>query len=221
MHVKVSKTAGQNDGPVKMFLASILGVIPADVSGTAVAIISFPKVVGGRDEGGGPGGLKPMVATKAIVDKYLNLPGNFQFKIGEESKDPSINDTMWSTFKVDSDSNAYTKELILTGNPEPFAIGDSVYLQPGARAVDYGPEEMGKFINQTVVLMTVDPSTMVEKTMAPILGFVAFHITGYSQGGKYVEGYFDKEYLITNPQKPRLPDPDNPPSSSNSPQLVY
>ena len=107
---------------------------------------------------------------------------------------------MWSTFKVDSNSDAYTKELILNGNPDPIYIGDSVYLQPGVRAVDYGPTEMGKFINQTVVLPIVDPLTLVEKTSAPILGFIAFHITGYSQGGQYIEGYFDKEYLITNPQ---------------------
>ena len=78
---------------------------------------------------------------------------------------------MWTTFKVDSNSNDYTKELILNGNPEDIYIGDSIYLQPGVRAVDYGPNEMGKFINQTVVLPIVDPVTLVEKTMAPILGF--------------------------------------------------
>jgi Flp pilus assembly protein TadG len=39
VRVKVSKTAGKNDGPVSMYLASILGVLPADVSATSVAII--------------------------------------------------------------------------------------------------------------------------------------------------------------------------------------
>ena len=127
---------------------------------------------------------------------------------------------MWSTFKVDSDSNAYTKELILTGNPDPISIGDNVYLQPGVRAVDYGPNEMGKFINQTVVLPIVDPVTLVEKTMAPIIGFIAFHITGFSQGGQYIEGYFDKEYAITNPQGIGLPNAGVP-SSPSPPKLVY
>jgi len=211
--VRVEKSSGNNGGQVQMFLASVLGVLPADVSATSVAMISYPT-------GMKAGGVKPLVATKEIVDKYWNSSGNFQFKIGEESSDPSINDTMWTTFKVDSNSNDYTKELILNGNPEPIYIGDSVYLQPGVRAVDYGPNEMGKFVNQTVVLTIVDPDTLLANTMAPVLGFVAFHITNYSQGDKYVEGYFDKNYVITNPPGAGSPNP-NVSSTSNPPQLVY
>ena len=215
MQVKVSKTAGQNHGPVKMFLASVLGIMPADASATSVAIISFPT-------GLGAGGLKPLVATKKIVENYWNRsdPDNpglpFQFKLGDGKQ---ADDTMWTTFKVDSNSNDYTKELILNGNPGDIYIGDSVYLQPGVRAVDYGPNEMGKFINQTVMLAIVDPVTLVEQTTAPILDFIAFHITGYSQGGQYIEGYFDKHYVITNPQGVGLP--HNPYSTSNPPQLVF
>jgi hypothetical protein len=214
--VSIVKAAGQNGGPIRMFFAPILGMPTKDLSAQAAAVISFPQGVG-------PGTLKPMVATKTIINNYWNSfdplnPGQpFQFKLGDGSQ---ANDTMWSTFKVDSDSNAYTKELILNGNPDPMYIGDSVYLQPGVRAVDYGPNEMGKFVNQTVVLPIVDPSTLVEKTMAPILGFVAFHITGYSQGGQYIEGYFDKEYVITNPQGVGLPN-SGVPSTPSPPKLVY
>ena len=214
--VTVSKTAGKNDGPVSMYLASILGLLSADVGAASVAIISFPT-------GMPPGGLKPMVATTDIIDKYWdksdpNNPGQpFQFKLGDGTQ---AEDTMWSTFKVDDNSNAYTKELILTGNPTDVYIGDGVYLQPGVRAVDYGPNEMGKFNNQTVVLPVVAPDTLTEKTFAPILDFIAFHITGYSQGGHYVEGYFDKNYVITNPQAGKGV-PTHSYSTSNSPQLVY
>ncbi|MBM4302409.1 MAG: hypothetical protein FJ121_12955 [Deltaproteobacteria bacterium] len=216
VQVTIAKAAGQNGGPIQMYFAPIFGVLTRDLSARAAAVISFPKGVGA-------GALKPMVATKTIINKYWNSfdplnPGQpFQFKLGDGSQ---AEDTMWSTFKVDSNSNAYTKELILNGNPEPIYIGDSVYLQPGARAVDYGPDEMGKFINQTVVLPIVDPATLVEKTMAPILGFIAFYITGYSQGGKYIEGYFDKEYTIANPQGVGLPN-SGVPSTPNPPKLVY
>jgi Flp pilus assembly protein TadG len=201
---------------VPMMFAPLLGINTYKVSAQATAMISFPKGVP-------KGALKPMVATKAIVDNYWDkydplrpdLP--FQFKLGDGSQ---AEDTMWSTFKVDSDSNDYTKELILNGNPEPIYVGDSVYLQPGARAVDYGPNEMGKFINQTVVLPIVAPDTLVAKTMAPILGFIAFHITGYSQGGKYIEGYFDKSYEITNPQGVGLPNTNVAGMTSNPPKLI-
>ena len=166
----MSKTAGKNDGPVSKYLAPVLNIIPGvsveptvDVSAASVAIISFPT-------GMPPGGLKPMVATTDIIDKYWdrsdpNNPGQpFQFKLGDGTQ---AEDTMWSTFKVDDNSNAYTKQLILTGNPTDIYIGDGVWLQPGVRAVDYGPNEMGKFINQTVVLPVVAPDTLTEKTLRP------------------------------------------------------
>jgi hypothetical protein len=213
VRVTLSKSEGQNGGPVSMYLASLLGVLPANVSASSVAIISFPT-------GMPPGGLKPMVATTDIINKYWNQPGTVQFKLGEPDKAATVDDTMWSTFKVDDNSNAYTKELILTGNPTDIYIGDGVWLQPGVRAVDYGPMEMGKFINQTVVLPVVAPDTLTEKTFAPILDFIAFHITGYSQGGQYIEGYFDKNYVITNPQK-GTGTPSNPYSTPSAPQLVY
>lgn len=226
VRVTVSKTTGQNDGPVKRYLAPLLNIIPgvfleptADASATSVAMVSFNTSMPS-------GGLKPMVATKTIVDKYwekydpLNPTVPFQFKLGDGK---TAEDTMWSTFKVINNSNDYTKQLILNGNPDPLAIGDMIHLQPGVRAVDYGPNEMGKFINTTVILPIVDPQTLVADTDAPVLGFIAFHITGYNQGGQYVEGYFDKT-VISNPDQniTGLPNPAyNAPPNSNPPQLVY
>ena len=103
----------------------------------------------------------------------------------------------------------------------PLSIGDSIHLQPGVRAVDYGPNEMGQFINQTVVLPIVNPATLVADTDAPILGFVAFHITGYNQGGQYIEGYFDKT-VISNPYQNITGLPGSTaPTIFNPPQLVY
>jgi Flp pilus assembly protein TadG len=216
VQVTITKTDGQNDGPIQLFFAPIFGVQSRNLTTRAVAVIPFPTGVGN-------GVLKPMVATKTIIDNYWNRfdplnPGQpFQFKLGDGSQ---ADDTMWSTFKVDSNSDEYTKNLIINGNPDPLYIGDSIHLQPGARAVDYGPNEMGKFVNQTVVLPIVDPATLVANTDATILGFIAFHITGYSQGGKYIEGYFDKQYAIANPQGVG---PANPSvaSTPSPPKLVY
>jgi Flp pilus assembly protein TadG len=217
MHVTVSKTDGQNNGKIKLWLASFFGVLSAAGRGEAVAMVSF-------NTGIPPGGLKPMIATKAIVDKYwdkydpLNPTLPFQFKLGDGS---TAEDTMWSSFKVADNSDAYTKQLIEHGNPDTLNIGDSIHLQPGARAVDYGPNEMGAFINQTVVLPIVNPDRLDANTDAPILGFIPFHITGYNQGSKYIEGYFDKT-VISNPYQniTGLPASTSP-TSFNPPQLVY
>ena len=75
--MRYTKTAGQNDGQVKMYLASVLGVLPADVSATSVAMITFPQGVG-------PGALKPRCRNQKILwintcsilkflDKLFNL----------------------------------------------------------------------------------------------------------------------------------------------------
>jgi hypothetical protein len=186
---------------------------------TSVAVV-VPKSMG-------IGGLKPMVATTAILQKYGGSSGNIQFQLGEpnvQDIDKSINDTMWTTFNTvdpNPNSNALTKELIANGNPDPVWIGDMIHLQPGVRAVDYGPNEMGKFLNTTVVVPIVAPETLVANTDAKVLGFVAFHITGWSQGGTqgglatekgdYVMGYFDKDYVITNPQGSTIPQGLDPP----------
>jgi hypothetical protein len=226
MLVTVSKTAGQNEGPVKRYLAPLLNIIPgvflaptADTSATSVAMISF-------NTGMPPSSfIKPMVATKTIIDKYwekydpLNPTVPFQFKLGDGSQ---AEDTMWSSFKVDDNSDAYTKQLINQGNPDPLKIDDMIHLQPGARAVDYGPNEMGQFINQTVVLPIVDvpPGELTTNTEKPILGFIPFHITGYNQGGKYIEGYFDKT-VISNPYQDITGLPGSTaPTIFNPPQLV-
>jgi len=220
VQVTITKAAGSNGGPVKMFLASVLGVLPADVSAKSVAMISFP---GGMKIGG----LKPLVATEDILAKYwdgfdpLNPTKPVRFKVGEpDKKDASVNDTMWTSFLADTNSNAYTKDLIDGVIPGEVWIGDSIHLQPGTRADDYGIKEMGRFKDTTVVIPIVDPATLLANCEAPIKGFIAFHITNYSQGGQYLEGYFDKDYVITNPQGAGSPNPSVH-STSNPPQLVY
>ena len=217
--VTVSKTAGKNDGPVKMFLASVLGVISADRSATSVAMISFPtKML--------KGGLKPLVATTDILAKYWEKfnPQNplepMRFQIGDpQQKNSSVNDTMWTSFQPDINSDAYTKELIHGMIPGEVGVGEMIHLQPGARADDYGIKEMGFYNNQTVVIPIVTPETLIKNCEAPVEGFVAFHITDYNQGAKYIEGYFDEDYSITLPQK-KSGNPPSKYSTAGPPQLV-
>jgi hypothetical protein len=227
--VKVSKTAGKNGGPVQMFLASVLGVLSADRSATSVAIISFPT-------GMKKGGLKPMVATKDIVDKYWDWPLGTPvvFKLGDGK---TAEDTMWTTFLVSEpadQANAATlsRTLIQEGNPDPIYSAphdppSSIYLQPGVEATLYGDATgdkitgMGDFKDQTVVIPVVDVDNLTVKTQADVQGFIAFHITDFSQGGRYIQGYFDKSYTIENPQTGSSNVPTNPYSIAISPQLVY
>ena len=229
MHVRVSKTDGQNNGAVKMFLASIFGVLSADRLRESVAIVSF-------NSGIPAGSLKPMVATKHIVDFYWDkqnpdhLTEPFQFTLGDGNK--ADEDTMWTSFLVaeppdKANAAILARGLIRNGNPDPISIGSPIYLQPGAEATLYGdtPGEvitgMGDFINQTVVLPIVEPYDLVHKQTAAVQGFIAFHITGFNQGGKYIRGYLDKN-IISNPYQNITGFFGAPaPTIFNPPQLVY
>lgn len=206
-----------------MYLVSILGALTADMDATSVAMISFPTGVG-------PDALKPLVATKDIIDKYWDKRDGFKFKIGEPEKgggkedgkekgDDQIDEGMWTSFKDPANDAKTVKDLMKDGNPTILQVDDNIYLPPGEKATLYGDKNMGQFINQTVVLPVVDPADLNPKDMAPIKDFIAFHITDYSQGGKYIEGYFDKDYVITNPQKGQG-FPPYPYSTPSAPQLV-
>ena len=51
------------------------------------------------------------------------------------------------------------------------------------------------------------------------MGFIGFHITGYNQGGKYIEGYFDKTVIAT-PIKILLASQGPPLQPSSTPPLT-
>ena len=216
VRVTVSKTAGSNGGPISMYLASFLGVLPADVGATSVAIISFPTAMP-------PGGLKPMVATTDIIDKYWGMsdpdnPGQpFQFKLGDGKQ---AEDTMWSTFKVDRQFQRLHEGIDFNRQPHRHIYRRECH--GSNRGLGRSITGRMKWENLSIrrwCCRWLLPETLTEKTFAPILDFIAFHITGYSQGGQYVEGYFDKNYVVTNPQKGSGV-PSNPYSTPSAPQLV-
>jgi hypothetical protein len=69
-----------------------------------------------------------------------------------------------------------------------------------------------------VVLALVN-ADMTSKTFTPVLGFVAFNIEAVFQGAKYIQGHFDKDYIITNATGIGSPTADTL-STSNPPKLV-
>jgi hypothetical protein len=203
MHVMVSKIAGQNGGPVKMYLASVLGVLPKDVSATSVAMVSFPK-------GMKPGSLFPLAASKFIVDQEWTKNPPVSFKIGE-----SATNGTWTSFKVNNEAASYVAGLISGGNPEYLKLNDMIWLQPGAKASNYGNAE--SLIGKTVVIALYDDTSSLNPT--PIKGFVAFKIEAVNQGQKWIQGHLVKDFIITQAQDVGWEAPDTF-SSSNPPQLV-
>jgi hypothetical protein len=204
IQVGVAKTAGLNSGPLQLLFAPIFGVNTFDLAAQAVAIISFPT-------GEPPGAMFPLAVAQTIVNQFWNQDPPVSFRVGSGSENGQ-----WTSFKVDNNSASYVKGLINNGNPTALKLQDNIYIQPGVKASNYG--NAAPYVGRTVVLALVN-ADMTSKTFTPVLGFVAFNIEAVFQGAKYIQGHFDKNYIITNATGIGSPTADTL-STSNPPKLV-
>jgi Flp pilus assembly protein TadG len=203
VHVQIAKSAGQNGGPLQMMFAPIFGVQTFDLSGQAVAMISFPS-------GMPVGAVFPLAAAQSIVNQYWTRNPPISFRIGSGSSNGQ-----WTSFKVNNQSASYIKGLITKGNPTVLNVNNNIYIQTGVVASNYG--DAASHVGQTVVIPLV--ASLASGTER-ILGFVAFKIEAVSQPGKYIQGHFDKDFEITNAVGTGRPPRDSP-STSTPPKLVY
>jgi hypothetical protein len=182
VRVQIVKSAGHNGGPLQMMFAPIFGVHTFNLSAQAVAMISFPS-------GMPVGAVFPLAAAKTIVDQYWTRNPPVSFKVGSGG---SANG-QWTSFKKNDSSASYVDGLVSGGNPTALNLNDSIYIQTGVKASNYGTA--ASHVGQTVVIALV--ASLASGT-DPILGFVAFKIEAVSQSGKYIQGHFDKDFNINN-----------------------
>jgi len=204
VRVQIAKSAGHNGGPLQMMFAPIFGVHTFDLSGQAVAMISFPS-------GMPVGAVFPLAAAQSIVKTYWNQTPAVSFKVGSGGS----GNGQWTSFKVNDQSASTIQGLIKSGNPSALNLNDNIYIQTGVKASNYG--DAASHVGQTVVLPLV--ASLASGT-DPILGFVAFYVEAANQAGKYIQGHFDKSFNITNAMGIGLP-PANSPVTPNPPKLVY
>ena len=184
----------QNNGPLGLLFAPVLGIDDTDVEATATAVIAAPS---------GGTGLFPFVIGMKMLDhfwdtstsspvlyngvaKTINLGSIYTFD-GEE-----VLSGQWTTFQssVKNPDVPFMRDLIDNGNETELSIGDNTYIQPGAKATLYSEVPVGTTVGMFIV-DEVDTNSFV-----PIVAIAAFHIDGYSQGGKYITGHFVDAAII-------------------------
>ncbi|MBW6493609.1 MAG: pilus assembly protein TadE [Burkholderiaceae bacterium] len=203
IQVTVSRKGVDNDGPVTLFLAPILGVNTSDVSAVATAILA---PIGGAY----PGQLFPVAISKCLFDNFWDsstntpktatttdpLPGDdlpqvvgrpYEFRIGSTYHYDPCKSGQWTSFQTDNNDVPTIRDLIDNGNPTPLAMGDEIWIQPGTRAALYSAVPVP---SEWCVPVVVDVDTTTH-TRTPILAFATFHIDE-SVGGsdKYIKGHF-------------------------------
>jgi len=184
--VTITKTAGQNSGPVQMTFAQVIGIPSLDVSVRALAFIGAPVSIPAN------GGVFPIAVPKVLVDQYWYRDPPTPFKIGSDYHDPVGG--QWTSLLVDDNNVPIIRDLIDNGNPNALNVGDNIWIEPGTKATlfDYAQSKIG----QTVLLpvVTTDFDT---HNYTPILAFVSFYIENAVGGsGTYIQGHFVKDHPI-------------------------
>ncbi|MDQ7981735.1 TadG family pilus assembly protein [Paraburkholderia sp. SARCC-3016] len=187
VQVTISRSTGQNDGPLIFLLAPLFGVSNTPVTASAVAVISAPSYAAS-------GVLFPVALAKCIFDQYWNTqtgspkidPSSGQaytFQITNGTAYGNCVPGQWTSFQVSANDVPTIRGLMTGGNPTELNIGASIWIQPGVKTTIYSSVPS----NVDVLLPVV--SQLMSST-ATILGFAAFHIDyAVSSGGNnYIQG---------------------------------
>jgi Flp pilus assembly protein TadG len=184
----------QNNGPLNLLFAPVLGIADSNVEASATAVIAPPA---------GGTGLFPFVIGMKMLDHFWDI--NTSSPVLVNGVAPTINlgsiytfdgekvlSGQWTTFQsnVKNPDVPFMRDLIDNGNATELSIGDNTYIQPGAKATLYREVPVGTTVGMFIV-DEVDTNAFV-----PIVAIAAFHIDGYSQGGKYITGHFVDAAII-------------------------
>ncbi len=200
VRARLAISSTENNGPLRLFFAPILGIADPNVQASAIAVI-YPSQ-------GGTGAF-PFVVPKYMLYKYWDYTthkpkdqstvdlGTVYASSGKGANKVDSLTGQWTTFQKNTDATKdsnvpFVDSLITYGSSVSLSKGDFIYVQPGAKATLFGSVDAKAGINGIdVALYVVD--YLVKKdtnTYQSIFDVVAFHIDGANQGGKYITGHF-------------------------------
>ncbi len=187
--VTVSKSAGNNGGPIPLMLAKLFNIQSAQMSATAVATAGGPSTIPA-------GGVFPLVLDQGVVTSLWNASANAPYFSGATPTPISIgganttltllyipiltigNQTVnhggeFTTFQNSNTSGANVAALILTNNTSPLTsssgttTGSTIYISNNYYAV---------VSNLDVVVPVANNVASGTATAVTINSFAAFHI---------------------------------------------
>ncbi len=195
IQVTVAKSTTANDGEVPTFFARYAGILSSPMNATAVAGPSSPSTIL-------PGGVFPLVIAQCMYDNYWNFnttpagpkidPATgkpYVFNIGSAYQYSVCASGEWTSLLIDSNSTSDINTLIANGNPVDLSIGQSIWVQTGAKAAVYGSAQacsaVGNKKCEYVTIPVVDVVT--SHTRTPITAFACLHILDANQGAKFIQ----------------------------------
>jgi hypothetical protein len=197
VRVRIVKSTGQNSGPLRLFLAPLMGVNTQPMQASAVAVVSYPSSIAPHESF--PTAINncmyglfwDFTTNSPKIDPLTGLP--FVFRIGSSYHYGACDSGQWTSMFTDANDVPTVRDLIINGNPTPVAIGDSIWIQPGTKNSLYNDV----IVPSTTLLPVVQDVSSSTHAKAMVMGFGPFMITA-SVGGasKYIEGHFVAGYEI-------------------------
>ncbi|WP_291915514.1 TadG family pilus assembly protein [Limnohabitans sp.] len=195
VQVSLGKSDGQNQGPVRTFLASIWGVFSKPVRVTAVAGVSSPGTIL-------PGGLFPFGISKCMYDKFWDMNAQPaaprvdpltglvpEFKIGSIYHYDNCESGEWTSLDTQASGANAIENLIEEGNPISMSVGDAAWMQTGVKTSLYTDVKKCSAAGNRKCEFVVVPTLqqVVSGTSAPIIGFACLQLLDAVGGsGKYI-----------------------------------
>lgn len=192
VQVSVSRSDGQNQGPVQTFLASIWGISNKPVRATAVAGVTSPGLVQ-------PGGLFPFAMSECMYKKYWNattpptgpridpLTGKVHvLQVGSFYQYDSCQSGEWSSLDFKASGAKTIDGMIQTGNPVTLAVGDDIWVQSGVKNILFQDVQKCSAAGDKTCEYALMPvlSQVTPGAFAEIRGFACLHILRAVNGSK-------------------------------------
>ncbi len=187
--ITISKSTGNNGGPITTFFGAVVGIPTVNVSAHAIAVAASPNGVPANT-------LFPLGVAQSLYNSYWD--SNLQKpKIDPATGQPYIfhinegSEGGWSTFSNKVNDTPTIISLIQSGNPTSLSVGQSVWISNGVKTAIYDSVPTNKDVVVTIIADTSPGS------MQPIAGFGALHIDfGVGGSGKYIQAHFIKDFKL-------------------------
>jgi len=189
--VTISRSAGNNGGPLSLYFGFIFGYNTVSLNTTAIAVQGSPTTVKAGD-------LFPIAMAQGTYNTYWNSATNsplidpstgqpYIFQISQGSQGG------WNTFLQQANSSPAIISLITSGNPTSLSIGQSIWFSTGVKTDIYS------HVPTNVNVVAAVTSNSTAGTFEPIVAFAGLHIIDTKGGSsKYVEVQFTTNVKITD-----------------------
>lgn len=191
VQVSITKSGVNNGGPINLFLGPFVGKSTVDLTVKAVAGSGSPSGVKAGD-------LFPLAMAASLYSTYWDSATNSP-KIDPSTGQPYIFHIAsgpggeWTTFNSSANDVTTVQNLMTTGNPVSYSIGDSIWIAPGVKTALYGSVPTNKNVAVAIV------GSISSHSLQPIIAFSGIHIINAVGGSsKYVAVQFLQNYKIEN-----------------------